>query len=321
MKKLSILFLFAVLLLPLAAPAIAQDDAAAAESADTAGDDARKARILANLQFNIPQLAQVNPTIGTIEDTDIEGLQEGTLIINGQPRTFLVTTDDTKFWLLASEPLDVSRDKAEIDAEMARQESERMDRLAAEIEGEPIRGNPDAPVTIVEYSDFQCPYCARGYETMEQVLEKYPNDVKFVFKHFPLVQIHPWARPAAIAAECAANQNGEAFWTLHDAYFENQGALNPTNVVEKSKEYLDGSGIDMAAWEACAGDTASEAYQAAAAKVDADLEAGQELGVSGTPGFFVNGEFLNGAQPISAFEPLIEQARGEGGATGSAASE
>lgn len=326
MKKLSTLFLFVVLLLPMAAlPTLAQDDTQGEPTAapgEVNGEmDARKARILANLEFNIPQLAQVNPTISTIEDTDIEGLQEGTLIINGQPRTFLITDDDTRFWLLASEPLDVSRDAAEIEAEMTRQETERMDRIAAEIEGEPVRGNADAPVTIVEYSDFQCPYCARGFQTVEQILEKYPDQVKFVFQHFPLVQIHPWARPAAIATECAANQSDEAYWTLHDAYFENQGELNPDNVVAKSKEYLAGSEIDMAAFEACASDTSSEAYQAAAAQVDAELAAGQELGVSGTPGFFVNGEFLNGAQPISAFEPLIQEAIGGTGDAGAAGSE
>lgn len=326
MKKLSTLFLFALLVLPLAVPpATAQDDMqgdmVAAPGEVNAEMDARKARILANLEFNIPQLAQVNPTIGTIEDTDIEGLQEGTLIINGQPRTFLVTADDSKFWLLASEPIDVSRDAAEIEAEMAAQDSERMSRLSEEIAGEPVRGNPDAPVTIVEYSDFQCPYCARGFQTVEQLLEKYPNEVKFVFQHFPLVQIHPWARPAAIATECAANQSDDAFWVLHDAYFENQGELNPDNVVAKSKEYLAGSEIDLAVWETCASDTSSETYQAAAAEVDAELSAGQELGVSGTPGFFVNGEFLNGAQPISAFEPLIQAATAGDDDAGSAPSE
>lgn len=326
MKKLSTLFLFALLVLPLAVPAAtAQDDMqgdmVAAPGEVNAEMDARKARILANLEFNIPQLAQVNPTIGTIEDTDIEGLQEGTLIINGQPRTFLVTADDSKFWLLASEPIDVSRDAAEIEAEMAAQDSERMSRLSEEIAGEPVRGNPDAPVTIVEYSDFQCPYCARGFQTVEQLLEKYPNEVKFVFQHFPLVQIHPWARPAAIATECAANQSDDAFWVLHDAYFENQGELNPDNVVAKSKEYLAGSEIDLAVWETCASDTSSETYQAAAAEVDAELSAGQELGVSGTPGFFVNGEFLNGAQPISAFEPLIQAATAGDDDAGSAPSE
>lgn len=283
---------------------------AAGTPAAAQDDDARKERILANLEHQIPQLAQVEASIGDIEPTDIEGLEEGTLVVNDQPRPFLITTDDTRLWLLAGDPVDVSRDAEEIRTEQAREESERQETLAQVIEGEPVRGNPDAPVTIIEYSDFQCPYCARGYETMEEVLEKYPNDVKFVFQHFPLTRIHPWAKPASIAAVCAAEQSPEAFWTLHDAYFENQDALDVDNVVEKSKEYLADSGIDLDTWETCAGDESSEAYQAAAAEVDADLAEGQELGVSGTPGFFVNGEFLNGAQPIDAFEPLIEQAKG-----------
>ena len=313
MRQLTALAVLAVLLSLAAVPAVAQEEAAPAQ------DEARHARILANLAFHIPQLAQMNPTIGSIEPTEIEGLEEGTLIIQGQPRPFLISADDSKLWLLASEPLDVSRDVAELEAEQTQREAERQESLAAAIEGDPVRGNPDAPVTIVEYSDFQCPYCERGYQTMEQVLEKYPEDVKFVFQHFPLVQIHPWAKPAAIATECAANQSDEAFWALHDAYFQNQKALTPGNVVEKSKEFLADSGIDLAQWETCASDTSSEAYQAAAAAVDADLAKGQELGVSGTPGFFVNGEFLNGAQPLAAFEPLIEAAKaggeaGEGGA-------
>jgi len=307
MRQLTALAVLAVLSSLAAVPAVAQEEGAA-----PAPDEARNARILANLEFHIPQLAQMNPTIGSIGPSGIEGLEEGTLIIQGQPRPFLISADDTKLWLLASEPLDVSRDLAEIEAEQAQRESERQKSLAAAIEGDPVRGNPDAPVTIVEYSDFQCPYCERGYQTMEQVLEKYPEDVKFVFQHFPLVQIHPWAKPAAIATECAANQSDEAFWALHDAYFQNQKALTPGNVVEKSKEFLAGSGIDLAQWETCASDTSSEAYQAAEAAVDQDLATGQELGVSGTPGFFVNGEFLNGAQPLAAFEPLIQAAKGGG---------
>ena len=308
MKKLAALFVF-VLLASVAALAVAQDD-----SAEVPQDEARKARILANLRHHIPQLDQVQATIGDIEPTEIEGLESGDLIINGQPRGFLVTSDDKQLWLLVNEAVDVSRNAEEIEAEAAQREAERETELAQAIAGDPVRGNPEAPVTIVEYSDFQCPYCARGYQTMEEVLEKYPQDVKFVFQHFPLDSIHPWARPAAIATECAANQNPEAFWTLHDAYFANQKEINAGNVIEKSKEYLAESGIDLAQWETCSTDQSSEAYKAAAAEVQTDLETGQKMGVSGTPGFFVNGEFLNGAQPLAAFEPLIQAAKGgEGG--------
>jgi protein-disulfide isomerase len=303
MKKLAAIFAF-LLLVSFTGLAVAQD-----EDSQALQDEARKARILANLKSHIPQLAQTQASVGGLEPSGIEGLEQGTLMINGQPRLFLVTQDDKKLWILVGDAVDVSRTTEEIEAEAAQREAAREQQLAEAIAGDPVRGNPDAPVTIVEYSDFQCPFCARGFETMEQVLEKYPQDVKFVFKHFPLDSIHPWARPAAIASVCAAEQSAEAFWTLHDAYFENQKALNAGNVIDKSKEFLAGTSIDFAQWETCSTDMSSEAHQAAAAQVQTDLETGQGLGVSGTPGFFVNGEFLNGAQPLAAFEPLIQAAK------------
>lgn len=277
--------------------------------------DDRKAKILGNLKLNMPQLAEMNPTMGDITASGIEGLDQGTFNVRGRPYAFLVTTDDKKLWLLQGEAMDVSRSEEEISVELAKREEEkkkeaaaRLTKLNSSIEGRPFRGAADATVTIVEFSDFQCPYCTRGAATVEQILEKYPDDVKFVFQHFPL-NFHPWAKPAAIAANCAGNQDHDAFWTLHDAYFENQKELKPDTVVAKSKEYLKGSKIDMAKWEKCAGDTSSAEYQAEAKKVDADMAFGQAMGVSGTPGFFVNGEFLNGAQPLTAFVPIIEKAK------------
>jgi len=283
------------------------------QPAQAQGD--RSAKILGNLKLNMPQLAEMNPTMGDIEPSGIEGLDQGTFLVKGRPYSFLVTSDDKKFWLLQGDAMDVSRGEEEIKVELAKREeekkkeaAERVTKLASSVEGRPFRGNADAPVTIVEFSDFQCPYCARGAGTVEQILQKYPNDVKFVFQHFPL-NFHPWAKPAAIAANCAAEQDHDAFWTLHDAYFAHQKELKPDNVVAKSKEYLKGSKVDLAKWETCASDTSSAEYQAEVSKIDADQAFGQAMGVSGTPGFFVNGEFLNGAQPITAFVPLIEKAK------------
>ncbi len=174
---------------------------------------------------------------------------------------------------------------------------------------EPVRGDPRAPVTIVEFADFQCPYCSRAANTVEQILEKYGDDVKHVFRHFPL-RTHRWARSAAIAAHCAGQQNPAAFWILHDQYYQNQKQLNPGNLLAKSKEYLAGSSIDLTLWSRCSQDEHSSGYKAAAAAVDADVALGQKLGVSGTPSFFINGELLRGAKPITAFEPLIEKHKG-----------
>ncbi|WP_303722120.1 thioredoxin domain-containing protein [Malonomonas rubra] len=276
----------------------------------------RKERILANLKLTFPQLEQMVVTMGDIEPSGYGSLDEGMFIIGGrQKQRFLVSRDDKKLFLVSGEPIDVSLSKDEVAAEItkrtataAQKAAAIREELASNISNQPYRGASDAPVTIVEFSDFQCPYCSEGFKTVEQIIEKYPNDVKFVFKHFPLSS-HPWAKKAAIAAYCGALQKDEAFWTLHDNYFNHQKEINPGNVIAKSKEYLSGSDIDMAAWSTCAEDINSDKYKNASTAVDADLALGKKLGVSGTPGFFVNGLYLNGALPIAAFEPLINAAK------------
>jgi protein-disulfide isomerase len=311
LKTIPVLILAGAAALLVLGPALAQD-----------ADAARKARILANLKLAFPQLEKMNIVIGDIGPSEYEGLDEGSFTMNtqrgAQTQSFFVTKDDKKLYMVSGKPIDVSRSEEEINAELAKakaaaaqQAATRQQQLEEMIAGLPMRGNPDAPVTIVEFSDFQCPYCSRGANTVEQILEKYPDDVKFVFKHFPL-SFHPWAKPASIAAHCAAQQDHDAFWTLHDEYFKNQQQITPLNVLANSKEYLGDSGIDMAVWSTCAENKETEEYKAAAAAVDADMASGQKLGVSGTPGFFVNGHFLSGAQPIAAFEPLIATAKGDG---------
>lgn len=286
-----------------------------AASAEDTNADARKARILANLQVQFPQLKDMSPVMGEIKASGIAGLDQGTFIVGGrQTQAFLVTTDNKKFWMVSGEPLDVSKSDEEIKsalAERAKAESEAAAKTAQELKdavtGQPFRGAADAKITIVEFSDFQCPYCSRGAQTMEQLLAKH-KDVKFVFKHFPL-NFHPWAMPAAISAKCVADQKPEAFWTLHDAYFQNQKDLNPTNLADKTREYLKNSGIDMAKFVACAEDKDSEEYKKAAQAVSADMSLGGRLGVTGTPGFFVNGHFLNGAMPLEQFEDAMAKAQ------------
>jgi protein-disulfide isomerase len=305
-RTLVILVLAGLVLLAPAA-AVAQDEA-----------EARKARILANLKLQFPQLEKMQVTMGDIEPTAFEGLDQGSFEMAGRggEQKFLVSRDDKVFYMVAAGPIDVSLSAEAIQAKLAEREAEKQ-RQAAEVraklasaaEGVPTRGNPDAPVVIVEFSEFQCPYCARGANTVTELLQKYPNDVKFVFKHFPL-DFHNWAKPAAIASHCAAQQNADAFWKLHDEYFKNQRAINAGNVLEKSKEYLQDTGVDMALWSTCAEDTTSAEYQAASAAVDADTALGKQLGVTGTPGFFVNGQFLKGAVPVAQFEPLIRAATG-----------
>ncbi len=308
-RLLTVLFL-TTLALTLGQTVLGEDD-----------DQARKDKILVNLKHKFSQLEKANVTMGEIKPSAYGSLDEGSFSMNTgrgqQVQKFLVASDDSALYMI-SDPIDVSMSAEEIQVAQAKKEAEesakaaaRNVELAALAEGQPFKGNADAPVTIIEFSDFQCPYCSKAANTVEQILKKYPEDVKIVFQHFPL-GFHPWAKPAAIASECAAAQDGDAFWSLHDKYFENQKALNPGNVLAKSKEYLKGSTIDMEKWSTCAENKESDEYKDASAAVDAAMKAGQKHGVSGTPGFFVNGTFLNGAQPLSAFEPLIEAAKKSG---------
>lgn len=278
----------------------------------------RKEKILENLKYKIPQIRPHAVVMGEITESEIDGLDQGSFTINGQQTyKFLVTDDDAQLYLLASDPIDVSLSADEIAAALeeeqralAQKAQERHEELTAFAAGLPARGNPDAPVTIFEFSDFQCPYCARGFVTVEQILEKYPEDVKFVYLHFPL-SMHPWAMPAAIAAICTAQQDTEAFWTLHDSYFRNQRSITTTNVLEKTRDFLVDTGIDFDAWAVCAEDPESEAYKGAALAVESSMAAGSKYGLTGTPGFFVNGQFLSGAKPLEEFEALIDQAKAD----------
>ncbi len=307
MRKLLTLLVLTALTLTFGQAVLGQD-----------GDDARKAKILTNLKHKFSQLAQANVVMGDIKVGAYGSLDEGSFTMSGQRgsqvQKFLVSNDDKALFMI-SDPIDVSMSAEEIEvatakaaAEAATAAAERNVELAKLVEGQPFKGKADAPVTIIEFSVFQCPYCSKAANTVEEILKKYPDDVKFVFQHFPL-GFHPWAKPAAIAAECAAAQDGGAFWSLHDNYFANQKALNPDNVIAKSKEYLASAEIDMTKWTDCAENTESAEHKAASAAVDAAMATGQKHGVSGTPGFFVNGTFLNGAQPIAAFEPLIAAAK------------
>ena len=157
----------------------------------------------------------------------------------------------------------------------------------------PSRGPADAKVTIVEFSDFQCPYCGMAFGTVEQLMQQYAGKVKLVFRQFPL-PIHPQAEKAAEASLCAADQN--KFWELHDLLFKNQKKLEPADL----KTYAASAGLDGAKFAQCL-DSGEKKKQ-----VDSDLEAGQAAGVSGTPAFFINGVFLNGALPIEDFKKVID---------------
>ena len=167
-----------------------------------------------------------------------------------------------------------------------------------------VRGNPTAPVTIVEFSDFQCPFCQRAHSTIKALLTKYDGRVKLAYRDFPLRDIHPNAQIAAEASRCAAEQG--KFWEYHDLLFSNPGQLDaPSLKVMALSLQLDGEQFDSC--------LASGKFRPS---IDADLQAGARAGVNGTPGFFINGIFLSGSLPIEEFEKVIDGELPKAAATG-----
>jgi protein-disulfide isomerase len=166
-------------------------------------------------------------------------------------------------------------------------------RYQISLGSEPVRGAKDATVTIVEFSDFQCPFCQRVTTTLEQVEREYGGKVRIAFKHLPL-SMHPKAPDAHAAAE-AAHRQGK-FWEMHDRIFENQQEMSPEKYVEYAREI----GLDVGRFER---DRASPEVKE---RIEADKRVADGLGVSGTPAFFVNGRYLSGAQPFDSFKELID---------------
>ena len=154
----------------------------------------------------------------------------------------------------------------------------------------PVLGDPKATITIVEYSDFECPVCRSLHDVLRGLLPKYPQ-VKVVFKDFPLEALHPWARTAAIAGRCAYQQDSKAFWKLYDLIYDNQEVISASNAWDKMLEYAGRSGLNVDTFKSCM------SSPQASGEVDASLNNGKELDVRSTPTVFVNGRRINGADP------------------------
>jgi len=166
-------------------------------------------------------------------------------------------------------------------------------RYQVEAKG-PTKGSKSAPITIVEYSDYQCPYCIEAEKTVNELLKDYPDKIRLVYRDFPL-PMHPLAPKAAEASHCADAQG--KYWELHDKMFAAQGKLE---VVDLKKYAREVQGLDGDTFDKCLdnGDMKK--------RVDENHAAGAKMGISGTPAFFVNGRFLSGALPIDEFKTLIE---------------
>jgi protein-disulfide isomerase len=160
---------------------------------------------------------------------------------------------------------------------------------------DPALGSANAPVTIVEFSDFQCPFCQRVEPTLKQVRAKYGDKVRIVWKDFPLTQIHPQAFKAGEAAHCAGDQG--KYWEYHDRLFANQQALQPADLKRHAAEL----GLDAAKFDACL-DTSKHGE-----RVRDGVAEGSRLGVNSTPTIYINGRMIAGAQPFETFQTIIDE--------------
>ncbi|MGH9446007.1 MAG: DsbA family protein [Terriglobia bacterium] len=169
-------------------------------------------------------------------------------------------------------------------------------------EGEPSAGPANAPVTIVEYADLECPHCAEEQQFIEKdLLPKYGGKIRVIFKEFPLFSIHPWAVTAAMANECAYQLNPSDFLRYRDLIFENQNAIKAATAGQQLLDYGVQAGLDRNKLSACINAKSS------LPRVRQDFLEGEKLGVSSTPTFFINGKMITGAVPPQTFYTLIDQ--------------
>ena len=244
-------------------------------------------------RYNVP--SQIEISIAEPDPSEVPGYDHITVTFTGGGRAtkhdFLVSAD--RKTLAHLEKFDVSQDL--------------MSKI--DVQGRPLRGNAAAKVTIINFDDFQCPFCSRMHATLfPDLLQKYGSQVKIIYKDYPLVEIHPWAIHAAIAANCLAAQNNDAYWEFADYIHEKQRQVSGQNPAEAisnldriaadvaGKRHLDSQKVN-----ACVAANDETAVRASMAEAD-------KLGVDSTPTMFVNGERISGALPPDAMRAIIDRA-------------
>ena len=177
--------------------------------------------------------------------------------------------------------------------------SAEIDKLKTDLS--PSVGTPGAKVVVVVFSDFQCAYCRDEAKMLrENLLKTYPQDVRLYFKDFPLEQIHPWAKPAAIAGRCIFRENPASFWEYHDWIFDKQSEMTAENLKTKIGEWVTSKGLDAVQFSRCYDNKSTEK------DVNASIEQARQLRVSSTPSMFVNGRPLPGAVPWEQLKAIID---------------
>lgn len=215
-------------------------------------------------------------------DTGVAGLKKGT-VGTGRQRITLFVSQDGKYLVLGRPGLSTEIMDSTIDPHQEVMEKISLDNI-------PTKGAKDAQVTVVEYSDFQCPFCKRGKDMLPDILKQYDGKIKISYKQLPL-QIHDWAMKASIASLCAYEQGNDKFWAFHDEIFDNQSKIKLANADETFTGYAKKIGLNTKKFKQCLGS------KEIAAKVNQEMKEAQAIGVSSTPTFVIEGMIVPGANP------------------------
>jgi protein-disulfide isomerase len=278
-----------VVLILLAISCAASTQTQAQQSTPAASD---QAHLIASVESYLRNLFAWGPAfqikLGPLKDSQLPGFYEVPIAVTYQDQTdsgAVFASKDGKF-IIRGELYNTSEDPfAEIRAKLVTKDS-------------PSVGPANAKVTVVEFSDFQCPHCRVLSQNLKPLEAKYPQ-ARFVFKNFPLTAIHPWSMTAALAARCAFQSSPAAFWKMHDAIFQQQDLISTEIVYDKLTEFAATAGLNREDFKACLADPEVQK------SVEADIAQAKELKISSTPTVYVNGRENIGGDP-AALEQLIQ---------------
>lgn len=275
---------------------------AAVSLAQTLPDDVQQ-RIERQLRVTYELPEEMKLAFSPLRMSEFPNYDAFTITVGDKKKTYDFLLSKDQKTLLRVTKLDLSKDPY----------AENMKKI--DIKGRPVRGNPNAKVVVVNYDDFECPFCSRAHNTLfPELLKEYGDSIAFVYKDFPLSEMHPWAIHAAVDANCLASQSSDAYWDFADYIHKNQAQVNSQSgrdsqfaEVDRITQAEGGKfSVDSAKLQACMKEQKDDA-------VMASVKEGESLGIDGTPTMFVNGEMVNGARTADEFRAVFDKALQQAG--------
>ena len=260
-------------------------------------------------------LMGLNKTVSEVQVEEIKPLEDSSFLtvklsyMSGQKKqsTQLFVTEDGRHMILGQVwDLELTPQEARW-RQLSKAGEKNLDKI--DLADRPARGNPNSEVVVVEFSDYQCPFCATAYSGVEtRLLEEYGDRIRFVYKHLPLTSIHPWALKASVAATCGYVQNPEAFWEIHSRLFENQKEITLDNLRAKVEGFAIEVDLNKEEFLECFDNESTLSV------VMSDISEAKQLGINSTPTFILNGAPFRGTPDFEEFSGFIDMALEEASA-------